>query len=407
MKILYIHQYFSTPDGATGLRSFYAAQEFLKRGHHIDVLCTGYDSSNTGLTGPFEKGFRTGTVDGLHVIEAEVKLSNKLNLFQRALRFLKFSAFSCRVALSGKYDMIYATSTPLTVAIPGILSKALGRKAKFVFEVRDLWPELPKAMGVIKNKAVLWSLSFLEWFAYHFADRLVALSPGMADGIAKRGIPTNRIATIPNGCDLELADSLEAASSLPSCFQEGNFVAVYAGTFGMANGLDSLLPVAEELKRQGAGHVKLLLIGSGMKKPALQREIAQQKLQDILIVEEPLPKKQLLALLKQAHVGLQILANVPAFYFGTSPNKFFDYLSVSLPVLTNYPGWVAELVQSNRCGVAVPPDDAKAFAEALVKLAGDRPLQELMKKNSRSLARESFNRKALVKEIADWSLEAN
>ncbi|MFW5697672.1 MAG: glycosyltransferase, partial [Fimbriimonadaceae bacterium] len=156
MRILYVHQYFTTPEGATGTRSYEFARRLLARGHQVTMLCASYKVSKTGLSGPFAKGRREGNVDGIDVVEFQLEFSNRTSLPQRAIVFLRFAWRSIKMALREDYDLIFATSTPLTAAIPGIAQKWFGRRKRpFVFEIRDPWPEAPRDMGLIKNRAVL------------------------------------------------------------------------------------------------------------------------------------------------------------------------------------------------------------------------------------------------------------
>lgn len=117
---------------------------------------------------------------------------------------------------------------------------------------------------------------------------------------------------------------------------------------------------------------------------------------------EPISKETLVGLLKVCDVGLQILADVPAFYFGTSPNKFFDYLAIGLPVLTNYPGWVAELIENNHCGVSCEPSDAHKFADKIEYLLDNRAMLKNMGTNARKLAINEFDRSVLSKQWVNW-----
>src|SRR5690606_16179928 len=146
----------------------------------------------TGLDGDFRRGRREGEVDGIRVIEFDLAYSNSTAFIKRVLLFMLFAFRSVKVALTSKYDVLFATTTPLTAAIPGIFGRWL-RGKPFIFEVRDLWPELSRAMGVIKNPVVLSALGALEWMAYHSAHHVIALAPGMVDGIAKRGISREKI----------------------------------------------------------------------------------------------------------------------------------------------------------------------------------------------------------------------
>ncbi|NKG38766.1 glycosyltransferase family 4 protein [Acinetobacter johnsonii] len=399
MKILYFHQHFSTPKGSAGIRSYAMAQSLIRNGHQVMMVCGSFGAGQTGLTQPFNKGMRRGMVDGIDIIEFELPYSNALSFLKRILIFLSFAFKSIKVALTEQYDVVFATTTPLTAGIPGIFAKWFRRKP-FVFEVRDLWPELPKAMGVIKNPIVLWMMSVLEWTSYHSADRLVGLSPGIVDGIIKRGIAPEKVASIPNGCDLDIFAS-EHQAWRPEGVQPTDLMAIFTGTHGLANGLNAVLDAAVELKKRQRTDIKLVLVGDGMQKKALLERAAELQL-DNVIFHDPVNKAKLAGLMASADIGLQILANVPAFYYGTSPNKFFDYISAGLPVLNNYPGWLAELITKEQCGFAVPPENPQAFADALEQAANQREKLIEMGRNGQQVAREQFNRSILSQKFSDW-----
>nr|WP_132712548.1 glycosyltransferase family 4 protein [Pseudomonas aeruginosa] len=292
MRVIYFHQHFSTPKGMVGIRSYEMARRLIARGHQVTMVCGSYGGGQTGLDVPFSKGRRQGTVDGIDIIEFDLAYSNTDGFIKRTTTFFSFALRSIRLAMTEEYDLVFATTTPLTAGIPGIFARWLRGKA-FVFEVRDLWPELPKAMGVITNPLVLGMMSVLEWLSYRSAHRLIGLSPGIVEGIERLGVPAS-------------------------------------------------------------------------------------------------------------HLGLQVLANVPAFYYGTSPNKFFDYIAAGLPVLNNYPGWLAGMIADNRCGFAVEPDSPTAFADALERAADDRESLRAMGERGRALAVREFERHKLADRFVDW-----
>lgn len=400
MKVLYFHQHFVTPRGAGGVRSYAMARRLIDRGHVVTMVCGSFAGGNSGLTGPFTKGMRRGWVDGIDVIELDLAYSNSDGFAKRAWTFLKFAARSLGVAFTENYDVLFATTTPLTAGIPGIFARWL-RGKPFVFEVRDLWPELPRAMGVIKNPLVLWAMSALEWTSYHSAQRLIGLSPGIVEGIAHRGGANGRITLVPNGCDLAIfTDSPDAWR--PEQVRATDLLAVFAGTHGLANGLDAVLDAAIELKRRGRDDIKLVLIGDGKLKASLRARAKREELTSVVLFHDPVNKARLAGLMAATDVGLQCLANVPAFYYGTSPNKFFDYIAAGLPVLINYPGWLAEQIIQNDCGFAVPPDDPVAFANALERAAGDRAALKAMGHRGRQLAEREYDRLLLADRWVDW-----
>jgi glycosyltransferase involved in cell wall biosynthesis len=348
-----------------------------------------------------EKGNRhTGQLEGIDVIALPLTYSNRDSLGKRAWVFLRFAWRSIGIALRTDYDVLFATSTPLTAALPGIAMKLLGRGKPFVFEVRDLWPELPRALGM-KNPLLLGGMSLLEWLGYRMANACVALAPGIADGIRHRAPRDCRIVTIPNGCDLDLFTPEKRRTPLNLAgIKEGDFVAGFTGAHGIANGLDAVLDAAAELQRRGRTDIKLVLIGDGNQKDRLVGRAQAEGLSNCLFFP-PVKKTEIARITASFDCGLQILADVPAFYRGTSPNKFFDYISSGIPVLNNYPGWLAELVQSNGCGIAIPPRNASALADALCELADDPKRCRILGEAARRLAVKQFSREELARQFVE------
>tara|TARA_R110002124_G_scaffold281837_1_gene456537 strand:+ start:19933 stop:21153 length:1221 start_codon:yes stop_codon:yes gene_type:complete len=399
MHVLYFHQHFSTPQGATGTRSYEMAQALIRAGHSVTIVCGSYAQAETGLAGPFQKGRRRGTVDHIDVIEFNLDYGNHMGFVERIKVFSKFALGSIGVALSEPADIVFATTTPLTAGIPGIFARWFRRKP-FVFEVRDLWPELPRAMGVITNPVVLWLMSMLEWASYRSADRMIGLSPGIVEGIAAKGVDESRITMIPNGCDLQLF-AVREKPWRPEGVRDDQLLAIFSGTHGPANGLDAVLNAAAVLKERGWDEIQIALIGQGRQKSKLQARANAENLTNVHFLD-PVPKAALTGLMAGADMGLQILQNVPAFYFGTSPNKFFDYLAAGLPVLNNYPGWLTELIVEHDCGYAVQPDDPIAFAEALIAAAENPKILRRKGIQARGLAESDFSRESLSIKWVDW-----
>ena len=396
MRVLYFHQNFSTRQGATAIRSFEFAQALLARGHRVTVVCGSFDAGNTGLDGPFQRGRRRGTVVGIDVIELQLPYSNHDGFGRRIRTFLSYAWRSVLIALREPCDLVFTTSPPLTAAIPGILAKWLRRKP-LVFEARDLWPEFPRAMGIIRNPLVLAALDMLEWTAYRSADACIGLAPGVVAAMRASGGKTP-VKLIPNGCDLELS----AASTIrpqsptrPAGVAIGDWMAIYVGTHGLANGLDAILDAAAELLRGGREDIKLVLVGDGQLKQALQKRVRDEGLDNCLFMDA-VAKTEVPTLLRSADIGLMVLSPVDAFAQATSPNKFFDYLATPLPVLCNTPGWVADLICEHGCGRVVPARDPIALAKALIQLADQREQLPVMAQNAADLGQRCFDRRQLA-----------
>ena len=404
MRILYFHQHFTTPAGVGGTRSYEMARRLVSKGHEVTMVCGKAAGGTTGLDHPFKRGRRRGMVDGIDMIEFDLAYSNSQGFAKRTMVFLKFAFYSTGIALTMPYDVVFATTTPLTAGIPGIFARWVRRKP-FVFEVRDLWPELPREMGVITNPLILNLMSALEWLSYRSAHRCIALSPGIKAGIARRGVAEEQIEMVPNGCDLEFFEAGKAEAWRPEGVVQSDFLAVYTGAHGKANGLGAVLDAAAVLKVRGRGGIKLALVGDGKLKPELVARKEAERL-DNVIFYEAIPKHKIPGLLAGADISLQCLANVPAFSFGTSPNKFFDYIAAGLPVLNNYPGWLAQLITESDCGCVVPPDDPEAFADALETAASDPEVLARQGEAALRLAREKFDREAQGARWVDWVVGA-
>ena len=393
MRLLYFHQHFGTPQGSSGTRSYEFSRALIARGHQVTVICGAHQQSGLQLPYDAVRGWYRGSVDGIDVISLPLTYSNKDSLFRRGWVFLRFALRSVRLALELDCDLVFATSTPITAVIPGLAAKWF-RGKPFVFEVRDLWPELPRALG-LRNPFILGGMSLLEFLGYRSADACIGLSPGIVAGIRSRSAASLPIAMIPNGCDLEVFHpSRRAPLRLPG-LAPGDFVAGFTGAHGVANGLDALLDVAMELNRRGDQRVKLVFIGDGKEKERLAARAAEAGLTNCHFFP-PVAKTELGAITASLDCGLMVLRDVPAFYHGTSPNKFFDYLAAGIPVVNNYPGWLAGMIQENQCGVVVPPNNPVAFADALQRLAADPTACRAMGAAARGLAEKEFARPRLA-----------
>lgn len=261
------------------------ARALLARGHDVTMVCSTHGKQELGLD---KDGLvRRGVVDNIEVIQFDLGYSNYLSLPRRAWVFLRFALHSVALALRLDYDLVFATSTPLTACIPGIFARTL-RGKPFVFEVRDLWPELPRAMGVVTNPLVLAGMSGLEWAGYRAATGCIGLSPGIQEGIRKRSVSDKPVAMIPNGCDLELFQPGRRQDlDLPGIGPE-QCVAVFTGAHGMANGLDAVLDAASVLRQRGREDIVLAFIGDGKLKPGLVQRATTEKLDNCRFFD-PMP----------------------------------------------------------------------------------------------------------------------
>ena len=403
MRVIYFHQHFTTPKIGGGTRSYEFAQKLIQRGHQVTMV-SGGDKSAFNLPATGKKNIYRGVVDGIDVIQIHVPYSNNDGKMARAKAFLRYATKSIHYAMHEDYDLIFCTTTPLTSGIPGLFAKWFRRK-KFVFEVRDFWPDSTKTLFAAVGKKypwyLDWGLSFLGNRCYRAADACIGLAPGICDAIKSHSQKGKRVELIPNGCDLDLFSPEKRGKLELAGVNEGDTVAVFTGAHGVANGLGAVLDAAAVLKQKGRNDIKMVFVGNGMMKQALVERAEKEGLDNCLFFK-PVPKTELTKIVCSADIGMQILTNATFFYYGTSPNKFFDFISSGLPVINNYPGWIADMINENKCGVAVEPLNAEAFADGLIYLTDHPEERKQMGANARKLAERDFNRENLSTQFVDY-----
>jgi len=398
MHIVYIHQYFSTPQDGYGIRSYEWAVKLVAAGHKVTMITSANIHSKMDQRLVYQKGKKQVDIDGITVKLIKAPYSNNMNLWQRTIAFFRFAFGAYSRILESKPDLIFATSTPLTVGLPA-KSAAKKLKTPFVFEVRDLWPELIFALGAMQNPLARRFLINMEHSIYRAAQHIIALAPGIKDGVMRAGYPEEQISIIPNCSDLDLFKPKPADAPEPNYGKPGDVRFVFTGAHGRANGLDAVLDGIAELKKRHKQGVHFIFIGTGSQKERLVKRSIDEGLTDYITWVDRVVKTELAELLPRFDVGMMILANIPEFYYGTSPNKFFDYISSGIPVLNNYPGWLAEMITANKCGLVCKPDDPVEFADTVEKFCADKQMRKEMGLASRKLAEKEFSRDKLGDEF--------
>jgi glycosyltransferase involved in cell wall biosynthesis len=395
MKILYLHQYFVPPDAPGGTRSYEFARRLVQRGHQVTMVTSNAMMKN-GLADPDR--ITRKQLDGIDLVVLPVRYGNEMSYRQRTLAFAKFAARATREAVRHRPDVIFATSTPLTIAIPGLFAR-VARGVPMVFEVRDLWPELPIAIGALRNPVAQTLARGLEWLAYHGSTEVVALSPGMADGVAATGISRDRITTIPNSCDI---DNFDVSGSAVAAFRrerlpgiaEGQPLVVYGGTYGHINDAGWLVDVAAH-----APGVRFAMAGSGVEGAKIEERARERGvLGRNLWMLPPLPKREVPAFLGCASVATSLFMPLPEMW-NNSANKFFDGLAAGKPIAINYEGWQADLLRETGAGVCLPQRDPEAAARRLEALVSSPARLAEASEAARRLARERFDRDKLALEL--------
>lgn len=391
MKIIYLHQYFVTPDQGGGTRSYEFARRLVEAGHTVEVV-----TSDRSVERPT---WESTTVAGFTVHRIGVEYSNGMSFDRRILAFAQFAQRCARKASHLDGDVVFATSTPLTIAIPGIYA-SLRRRVPFVFEVRDLWPEIPIALGALPNPFMRLAARGLEQIAYRAAKHVVTLSPGMQAGVVRAGIPIERTSVIPNSCDFaifelpaergqEFRDEREWLGDRP--------LIVYAGTFGIANGVGWLARVAKEALALDPD-LRFLVIGEGKEKEEVRALAGELGVFGVnFFQEDGMGKEEIAQVLSAATIATSLTISNPAMEHN-SANKFFDALAAGRPMAVNGGGWIAELIVERDCGLRLSREPANAAIE-LVKRARDTEWLAQAGRAGSALGHEQFDRDKLAGQL--------
>ncbi|MGH7751604.1 MAG: glycosyltransferase family 4 protein [Gemmatimonadales bacterium] len=393
MHILLIHQVFTRLSDAGGTRHAEFARHLAARGHRVTVV-SGERSYLTGesLGAPRREQLEPGVV----VIRTPVRGGGQRTWPSRSAGFLSFMISAFRAGLRvPAVDLVWGTSPPLQQAVSA-WAVAAARRVPWVFEVRDLWPEFAVAVGVLRNPLWIAIARWWESFLYRHADRLIVNSPAFTAHLVSRGAEAARIVSIPNGVDPGMFDpQADGADFRRRHGMEGKFVALYAGAHGLSNDLTVLLQAAEKLMDEP--QIVVALVGDGREKPALVAEASRRGLANVRFLPAQ-PKSAMGTVLAAADCGIAILKAIRA-YRTTYPNKVFDYMAAGRPVVLAIDGAVREVVEAARAGVAVPPGDAAALAEAVRRLARDRDQARAMGRNGREHVVAHFSRAALAQTL--------
>jgi glycosyltransferase involved in cell wall biosynthesis len=408
MHILYLHQYFATRKGMTGTRSYEFARHLVGKGHRVTMMTSGV--ANREFPVPEGRQYAEFESEGIHVVAIaaaynDPQIGTGMSGVQRMLKFYQFAWLARRIGKKlPKPDMVFATHTPLTIGLVGLtLSRSF--KVPFVFEVRDLWPEALVNVGALKNPLAIWWLERMAKKIYAGAKHIVALSPGMKEGIVRAGVPAGKVTVIPNASDLDLfGPDIDGSAQRERLGLKNRFAAIYFGAMGLANGLEYVIEAARILAECGNNKIAFVLHGSGGKRAELEKTASEYKLQNI-IFSDPLPDKERLArIVAGCDVCLTIYRAAKEHTW--SPNKMFDALAAGKPVLINVPGWLGETIEKNKCGRCLDGNRPQMLADTLQELAADPELCRQMGKNARELAEREFDRIKLANCLENVLTEA-
>ena len=345
-------------------RSYEFAKRLVSRGYSVHMVTSNWQNKSKDK---FSK------IDGINVHWGSMKYSNNMNFFKRIISFISFIFYVVRVGYKLDIDIIIASSTPLTVGIPALFLKKI-KKTKLIFEVRDVWPQLPIAIGAIKSKLLIKILKKIESKIYVESEKIIALSDGMKNEIQKIENDEDKIVVITNLCDIE---NFNINKNLGKKFRreflgiKDEPLIIYAGSFGKINNAAYLVEIAAEINKLNKD-IKFLMAGYGYQKNYILYKSKKLNLLDNnLFLLNPMPKKDLPILLSSATIVVSLFIDLPEME-NNSANKFFDGLASGKPIMINYGGWQSKLIKKNNAGFTIPNNNPKKASEIINKYIFDR-----------------------------------
>ena len=377
-----------------GTRSYEMAKRLVRDGHSVEMITTDRDRDSGG------KQWRVTNEDGITVHWLSVPYSQNMHATQRIRAFLVFAVRSTFKACSLRVDLVFATSTPLTIAIPAMIAKTFQR-VPFVFEIRDIWPKAAIAVGMLKNPLAIAIAKWLEKLAYKKADKIIVLAPYFSEEINRLGISERKQVLIPNACDIDFFNSsIESANNFRNSYEwlGDRPMLLFAGSMGRLNNLEYVVQLAKYTIKIDP-EIRFLLVGSGSEEMSI-RELAKETevYEKNLFMLPPVKKLDLPPILKAATVCSAFSIDKRELWLDTC-NKIFDAWAAERPTVVNYGGYQTEIALESGAGLRLAPVVDSSVAQILVNHMRDADWLGHASTAARSLANERFSRESLYQKL--------
>lgn len=385
--LVIIHQYFNFPSETGSTRTYHFAQIMRSRGWRVIVVSGVLDHGTKKKTGVFKK-------DGLTIIRRQINFANKDKFYIRIVKFMIFSVFAFAALLRIRSKIVFISSTPLTIVIPALLYKCITGN-RYTLEVRDVWPEVPVALGVLRNRLLIKLSKVLEYLAYKNASAIVALSSGMSTSILRTCSKVTPI-VVPNGVNaqaemfVESIDDMMPKRVLDILNNRKEFMC-YTGTFGHVNDMVFMteLMIAYTSKNS---EIHFVLLGTGQEFEICKSLVERAGQKDRIIIL-PQSSKQVAFLITEKAIASFCFVRPIAELFNNSANKVPESLGLGTPVILNYQGWQSELLDEHNLSFVVKSRDISQACSELTSihemLAGTH--RSSLKKRCQKLAYEAFD----------------
>jgi glycosyltransferase involved in cell wall biosynthesis len=400
LKILIVHQFFLDEDDPGGSRMNEFANYLSNKGETVTVLAGSYNYLSNENYPYITKTYNYKKIyKNVNLIRVKIGAGHNKTFFKRLFNFFEFTIKgSWKVLFMKKHDVVITTSPPLFVGTIGRVAKIF-KRSKWIFEVRDLWPEFAETSGVITNKYLLDISYKYEKRMYKKSDKISVLTPSFKNDIIKRyGISESKIKIFTNGADFEkVYFSQEGRKEIRERYNfKDKIVFMYTGAHGLANGLYQIIEIAKNFKNNTK--ILFVLIGDGMMKHALVQKKEEYNLDNVLFID-PVGKNLIYKYLSACDVAISILLPNKSFE-KIYPNKVFDYMSCKRPIINLIPGQTAELINQARCGLNVTPGDIEDFKNKILQISESD--LNFLGQNGFNYVKEYFNRKTIMEDYYNF-----
>lgn len=406
MKLLILTQYFPPEVGAPQNRLYELAVRLQQKGMEVSVLTAmpNYPQMKVyeGYTGKF---YMEESMGALHIHRSWIYTTTDKGIFKRLLNYFSFvfSSFFAGCFKLGKFDYILCESPPLFLGMTAFALKKL-KGGKLLFNVSDLWPESAERLGLVTNPLFLKAATRLEEFLYRQSNLISGQTQGIVKNISGR-FPTKKVYWLPNGVDLNFykADAVQSNWRLQYGFTEQDFIVLYAGIIGHAQGLEVIIKAAAQLKEQA--RIKFVLVGSGPEKEKLQQLKNDLNVTNVFFLDA-VGKKEMPAIIAASNCSVVPLKRLDLFK-GAIPSKLFENLAMKKPILLGVEGEAKDLfITEGNAGLAFVPEDATDLAEKTLHLFNNSSLVKELGENGYNYVEKKFTRDKIATEFYNW-LTAN
>jgi len=396
LRVTFLTHYFPPEVGPAQTRLHELAKRLIAAGETVTVV-TGFPNYPAGEIFPGYRGkrFMEDSVDGIRVLRTWVFATRSRGFIGRLLNYFSFPIFSLlAVRRLGATDIIYVQSPPLFTGLAALWFSRL-KRAPYIFNVSDIWPQSAVELGVLRNRVAIRLAEWLERHIYRRASRITVPTPGILERLVARGVPREKIFLLTNGVDTAAYNVTSPDRELAQRLGlNGHKVFMYAGLHGLAQGLDVILEAAKLTRNPDVLYV---LVGDGADKAALVAKAQAEGISNVRFLPIQ-PTSTLPALLNLVYATVIPLRRLDLFK-AALPSKLFDSMAAGRPIVAPLWGEAAALVEAAACGLVVEPEDARAVQEAVEKLAADPALAQKLGEQGRRYVVEHFNRDDIAKRL--------